>query len=281
MKSSNFCSAIESSSINLHQTGAVPSLLKQSIPGGEAAWVCTLSIDVRTLVSSLERADRRVIADIYQAKLSPERIHWLEQFQVRAALVVPILLRADTSTTQLRRWGVLIAHQCQRPRHWSDEVVAFLNQLAGQLEIGIQQAELLTRLNQELVQRQLTEQNLHRQSLEQERLIQALAETTTTLKQRNQDLNSFVAIATDAILVRDLDNRLRFWNNGAERIYGWSAAEALGRDANTLFYPAPIVSKQHRLRYRLTPRRVARRIAKSYENRAQNHRSKPLDARAR
>jgi two-component system, cell cycle sensor histidine kinase and response regulator CckA len=190
---------------------------------------------------SLAQADRhRAISDIYQARLSTERIHWLEQFQVRAVLVVPILLRADTATTQLRRWGLLIAHQCQGPRHWPDEVIAFLDQLAGQLEIGIQQAELLTRLNQELGRRQLTEQNLHRQSLEQERLIQALAEATTTLKQRNQDLNSFVAIATDAILVRDLDNRLRFWNNGAERIYGWSAAEALDRDANTLFYPAPM-----------------------------------------
>jgi PAS domain S-box-containing protein len=38
-------------------------------------------------------------------------------------------------------------------------------------------------------------------------------------------------IATDAILVRDLHNRLRFWNNGAERIYGWSAVEAIDRDA--------------------------------------------------
>jgi PAS domain S-box-containing protein len=38
-------------------------------------------------------------------------------------------------------------------------------------------------------------------------------------------------IATDAILVRDLHNRIRFWNNGAERIYGWSAVEAIDRDA--------------------------------------------------
>ncbi len=46
-------------------------------------------------------------------------------------------------------------------------------------------------------------------------------------------------ISTDAILVRDLDNRIRFWNKGAERIYGWSAAEAIDRDANSLLYPDP------------------------------------------
>ena len=34
--------------------------------------------------------------------------------------------------------------------------------------------------------------------------------------------------ARDAISVRDLDNRITFWSKGAERIYGWSAAEAIG-----------------------------------------------------
>ena len=33
--------------------------------------------------------------------------------------------------------------------------------------------------------------------------------------------------ARDAILVRDLDQRILFWNKGAERIYGWTAEEAV------------------------------------------------------
>ena len=32
-------------------------------------------------------------------------------------------------------------------------------------------------------------------------------------------------ISSDAIFVRGLDNRIRFWNQSAERIYGWSTAE--------------------------------------------------------
>lgn len=40
--------------------------------------------------------------------------------------------------------------------------------------------------------------------------------------------------AHDAILIRDPINRILFWNQGAEQLYGWSAQEALGRLAQTL-----------------------------------------------
>ncbi len=42
--------------------------------------------------------------------------------------------------------------------------------------------------------------------------------------------------AQDAILVRDLDDKFRFWNKSAERIYGWSAAEVIGRDMKDFIY---------------------------------------------
>ncbi|MEO8276552.1 MAG: response regulator [Thermoanaerobaculia bacterium] len=42
--------------------------------------------------------------------------------------------------------------------------------------------------------------------------------------------------AQDAILVRDLDHRLLYWNKGAERMYGWTAAEVVGRSASGLIY---------------------------------------------
>src|SRR5215467_12195947 len=35
--------------------------------------------------------------------------------------------------------------------------------------------------------------------------------------------------AQDAIMVRDLDQKILFWNKGAEKIYGWTAEEVSGK----------------------------------------------------
>ena len=47
--------------------------------------------------------------------------------------------------------------------------------------------------------------------------------------------------ATDAIFVRDLEQKVIFWNQGAERIYGWKAAEVIGRTTREFLSPEPVV----------------------------------------
>lgn len=41
----------------------------------------------------------------------------------------------------------------------------------------------------------------------------------------------------DAIFVRDLRNRVVYWNQSAERLYGWTSEEAVGRSLGELLYP--------------------------------------------
>ena len=51
-----------------------------------------------------------------------------------------------------------------------------------------------------------------------------------------QEQASLLNKARDAILVRDLNHGITFWNKSAEQLYGWTAEEALGRQASNLIH---------------------------------------------
>ena len=40
-----------------------------------------------------------------------------------------------------------------------------------------------------------------------------------------------------ALIVRDLEDRICFWNKGAERLYGWRADEVAGENVYDLLFP--------------------------------------------
>ena len=59
---------------------------------------------------------------------------------------------------------------------------------------------------------------------------------------------SFLDKAQDAILVRDLEGKILFWNKGAERMYGWTRQEVTGRNIGSLLYTdSKIFEKVHGL----------------------------------
>ena len=52
--------------------------------------------------------------------------------------------------------------------------------------------------------------------------------------------------AQDAIVVRDLEHRITYWNKSAERLYGWTAAEVIGTTAPELQLDAMVVDEAMR-----------------------------------
>ena len=56
-------------------------------------------------------------------------------------------------------------------------------------------------------------------------------------EQKIREQAALLDVTTDAIFVQDLSRKISFWNPGAERLYGYSAAEALGKDATALLHP--------------------------------------------
>ena len=60
---------------------------------------------------------------------------------------------------------------------------------------------------------------------------------TAELDRKNSQLAEqarLLDLANDAILARTIDNKISYWNSGAERLYGWTQDEALGRSSHEL-----------------------------------------------
>lgn len=79
-----------------------------------------------------------------------------------------------------------------------------------------------------------------------EELENRVRERTAALQRRTAEViekATLLDLANDAIFIKTAQNTISYWNQGAERLYGWTAAEALGRNPATLLrsnYPIPL-----------------------------------------
>jgi len=119
----------------------------------------------------------RTIADIETAGLSDCNLELLRELQVKANLIVPILLPGEDKSPTPKLWGLLVAHECSQPRQWQESEIQFLGELAVQVAVGIQQAILLER-TQEIAERDravLTVADKIRESLDKQEIFEAAA----------------------------------------------------------------------------------------------------------
>ncbi|MEH1958507.1 MAG: GAF domain-containing protein [Nostoc sp.] len=75
------------------------------------------------------------VDDIYKAGHSQCHVTALEQIQARAYAIAPIFVGQQL-------WGLLAVYQNSAPRHWESSEVQFITQIANQLGVALQQAQL-------------------------------------------------------------------------------------------------------------------------------------------
>ena len=113
----------------------------------------------------------KAINDIFNAGLEACHVDFLDRLQVKANLIVPIVTsrsEEDSSPTAAssnlkfpgKLWGLLIAHECGDTRNWQRQEMELLSQLADQMAIAIQQAELYSKVREAAVKSQAQTQQL-------------------------------------------------------------------------------------------------------------------------
>ncbi|KAB8335761.1 PAS domain-containing protein [Scytonema tolypothrichoides VB-61278] len=130
--------------------------------------------------------------NIYKAGYTDCHKKILENFQIKANLVAPILKNYQLT-------GLLCAHQCSGPRKWQNSEVDLFGQLAIQVGIALEQASLFDELQQ--------------------------AQKVLRLRDRA------IAAASNAIFITDShqsDNPIIFCNPAFETITGYSQEDVLG-----------------------------------------------------
>jgi diguanylate cyclase (GGDEF)-like protein/PAS domain S-box-containing protein len=84
-------------------------------------------------------------------------------------------------------------------------------------------------------------------------LEERVGDRTTMLEQQAASLIEQAALldlAQDAVVVRDMNRRILYWNRGAETLFGWSSGEALGKDSIELLqseFPEPVAALEAHL----------------------------------
>ena len=84
---------------------------------------------------------------------------------------------------------------------------------------------------------------LHRKTRQLESLNRELEKRVAARTEELKERADLLELASEAILVRDPEGAVQFWNSGAEALYGWTREEVLGKNIHQLLqtqWPAPL-----------------------------------------
>ena len=83
----------------------------------------------------------KALDNIYEAGMTLCYVEQLEKLEVKANLVTPIIV-------ENKIFGLLVAHHCDQPHQWQPQEIDFLSQLATQVSLALERAELITKREQ-------------------------------------------------------------------------------------------------------------------------------------
>ncbi len=90
-------------------------------------------------IEKYQKGRVQATTNIYAADLNDCYLAQLEQLAVKANLVAPILINN-------KLYGLLIAHQCSRPRQWQELEINLLKQVAIPIGYALEQASLIEKI---------------------------------------------------------------------------------------------------------------------------------------
>ena len=156
----------------------------------------------------------RVINDIHAGNVSPCYKEQLEELEVKANLVVPMVSEGEL-------FGLLIAHQCSTPRNWQEQEIDWMSKIASKVGLLLEDSKVSTHTepqpqaskNDQWNDRFTDAIQYIRQSLNREDILKASVKEVRRI------------LECDRVVVYSLDRELRYGEVIAESVApGWKQA---------------------------------------------------------
>ncbi|MBF2016668.1 MAG: response regulator [Rivularia sp. T60_A2020_040] len=158
----------------------------------------------------------------------------LEEYGIISGVSVPIF-GVDSA------YGVLGVYSPQK-RIFNQDDVYFLQAIANVLSGAIEKQHIETSLRQA---KEELENRVAQRTVELVEMNERLQLELTERQQAQAQFSGIVEIASDAIISTDSNQRITLFNQGAERIFGYSQKEALGKPLDLLLPEPSVEAHRH------------------------------------
>lgn len=201
----------------------------------------------KNLAAYYQQGRIQIFADLETAELTPCHAKLLDDFQVKANLVVPILLESNQLPETGKKqnyfsphlWGLLMAQNCSSPRNWQSVDIELLKELSTNLALAIQQDFLLKKIAAEQEEKSKLEASLKalKKQLEikkSDRTYQLVKTENTIFDREEKSRLPRDGVGGYGIFMLDSKGDIISWNSGIEKFTGYTQTDIISRNFSHL-----------------------------------------------